>query len=250
MLNVNIENISVSVQGSFRELLSGISFSLPHNCVYTILGSNGSGKSTLIKSLTGLLDYRFYKVKGDVFFNQSNLLKIKSDELIKIRKKYIRYVFQDAIKSLDPLKKIKYYFDNSGGDIKKIDELLSQFQLPLYKTISEKHAYELSGGMLQRLNFVLALSAEPELIIVDEPTSAIDPRNSVLFLKAVKNFVKAGNNSALIVTQDLQFAEKISDKITLLKDGTITEFVDTNTFFSSDHSAYSSLINAYKELSR
>ncbi|MBS4033189.1 MAG: ABC transporter ATP-binding protein [Ignavibacterium sp.] len=250
MLNVNIENISVSVQGSFRKLLSGISFSLPHNCVYTILGSNGSGKSTLIKSLTGLLDYRFYKVKGDVFFNQSNILKIKSDELIKIRKKYIRYVFQDAIKSLDPLKTIKYYFDNSGGEIGKIDELLNQFQLPHYKTISEKHAYELSGGMLQRLNFVLALSAEPELIILDEPTSAIDPINSVLFLKAIRNFVKAGNNSALIVTQDLQFAEKIIDKITLLKDGTITEFVDTNTFFNSDHSANSSLINAYKELSR
>lgn len=250
MLEVKINTISLRVRESFKDLISDISFNLPANSVYTILGKNGSGKSTLIKSLTGLLDSRFYNVDGKSIWKGKDLLKSSSDQLIRIRREEIRYVFQDSINSLDPLKKIKYYFDNSGGDIEKIDELLSQFQLPHYKTISEKHAYELSGGMLQRLNFVLALSAEPELIFLDEPTSAIDPINSVLFLKAIRNFVIAGNNSALIVTQDLPFAEKISDKITLLKDGTITEFVDTNTFFNSDHSAYSSLFNAYKEFSR
>ncbi len=161
MLNVNIENISVSVQGSFRDLLSNISFSVPQNSVYTILGKNGSGKSTLIKSFTSLLDNRFYKVKGSVEWKNKNLLSLKSEELFNIRKNEMRYVFQDSINSLDPLKKVKYYFDNTECKKGKLEELLCEFQLPDYNSISERHPYELSGGMLQRLNFVLAFAINP-----------------------------------------------------------------------------------------
>lgn len=75
MLEVNINNISVRVQKSSKDLISGISFTLPSNSVYTILGKNGSGKSTLIKSLTGLLDSRFYKVDGKSVWKGKDLLK-------------------------------------------------------------------------------------------------------------------------------------------------------------------------------
>lgn len=248
MLNVNIQNISVSIQDKIKELLSGISFSIPPNSVYTILGKNGSGKSTLIKSLTGLLDSRFYTVKGEVIFNDIDLFRIEQEKLLDIRKNKIRYVFQDSINSLDPLKRIKYYFDNTNCSKDRIEELLENFQLPDYKSISEKHSYELSGGMLQRLNFVLTLSADPELIILDEPTSAIDPMNTILFLKEIKNFVSKEAKLALVVTQDLLFAEKASDKIALLNQGTMTDFIDTNSFFNSNDTGFSSLLDAYKEL--
>ena len=250
MLKVDIENISVSVQGSFKELLSGVLFSIPQNSVYTILGKNGSGKSTLIKAITCLLDSRFYRIKGRVEWKEQNLLTGKTDDLLKVRGKEIRYVFQDSLNSLDPLKKVKYYFDNTNCSTDHIVELIAEFQLPDYRSISEKHSYELSGGMLQRLNFVLALAAEPQLIILDEPTSALDSVNAVLFIKAVKSYVKEKSNSVLIVTQDLHFAEKLSDKIGLLNDGILTEFVDTNTFFNSDDPRFASLLEAYKELSR
>lgn len=250
MLSVNVENIFVKIQDSFKELLSGISFIVPENSVYTILGRNGSGKSTLIKSFTGLLDKRLYKITGNIQWNGSDLLNLKSGELLKIRKNEIRYVFQDSINSLDPLKKLKYYFDNSDCIKDRFAELLSQFQLPDYKSISEKHSYELSGGMLQRLNFVLALSNNPKLIILDEPTSAIDPMNAVLFIKAIKNYVNDAGNSVFIVTQDLLFAEKVSDKIGLLSNGTITEFVNTSVFFNSEDPRFVSSLEAYKELSK
>lgn len=248
MLKVYIENISVSVDGIFRKLLSDISFSVPNNSVYTILGKNGSGKSTLIKSLTGLLDKRFYKIKGTVEWNNVNLLTIELKELINIRKKELRFVLQDSLNSLDPLKKVKYYFDNTDYNKDELAKLLTEFQLPDYNSISEKHSFELSGGMLQRLNFVLALAAEPQLIILDEPTSAIDSVNSLLSLKAIKKYISKKNGSVLIVTQDILFAQKASDKIALLTDGALTEFVDTDHFFNSDDPRFSSLLNSYKTL--
>ncbi len=250
MLNVNIANISVSVQGSFRDLLSNISFSIPQNSVYTILGKNGSGKSTLIKSLTSLLDSRFYKVKGSVKWNDVNLLSLKSEELLNIRKNEIRYVFQDSINSLDPLKKVKYYFDNTECKKEILEELLYEFQLPDYNSMILMHPYELSGGMLQRLNFVLALAVNPQLIILDEPTSAIDSVNSLLSLKAIKNFVNKENNSALIVTQDILFAQKISNKISFLSEGTLTDFIEVDELMNSNDSHINSFLNAYKELSK
>lgn len=248
MLNVNIENISVSIQGSFKELVSDISISLPENSVYTILGKNGSGKSTLVKALTGLLDNRFYKVKGRVEWKGQDLLTIKSNELLKIRKSEIRYVFQDALNSLDTLKKLRYYFDNTNCSKKRFEELLEEFQLPDFKSVSERHSYELSGGMLQRLNFVLALAAEPQLIILDEPTSSVDVVNSLLSLIAVKKFVHHGNNSVLIITQDISFAQKASDKIAFLTDRTLSEFLNVNDFMNSDDDRLTTFIISYKEL--
>lgn len=250
MLEVKINSISSQVDGSYKDLISDISFNLPANSVYTILGKNGSGKSTLIKSLTGLLDPRFYRIAGSSIWKGNDLLKISSDELLRIRREEIRYVFQDSINSLDPLKKIKYYLINNHSSGDKTESLLSYFKLPSYNQISEMHSYELSGGMLQRLNFVLALFANPELIILDEPTSAIDDENISLALNSIKEFVKLKQNSVLIVTQDIFFAESVSDKIAFLGNGKLTEFISTSDFMSSNDHQLVNFLNAYKELSK
>lgn len=250
MLNANIKNISINLRSSFKDIMFNISFSIPVNSVYTILGRNGSGKSTLIKALSGMLDKRFYNIIGNVEWKGKDLLTIKSTELLKIRMNEIRYVFQDSLRSFDPLKRLKYYFDNCYSSQEQFENLLQEFQLPDYKSISEKYPYELSGGMLQRLNFVLALSAEPELLILDEPTSAIDPINSLLLLNAIQKMVLNKNNSTLIVTQDILFSEKISDKIAFLNEGSLTEFLDFEDFKKSDNQRLKSLINAYEELSK
>lgn len=248
MLSANIQNIFLDGQDISKVLLSGIRISLPGNSVYTILGKNGSGKSTLIKALTGLLDKRFYTISGEVLWKGKDLLSINQRELIIIRRKEIRYVFQDSLNSLDPLKKIKYYFDTSNISKNKIEELLAEFTLPEYDSIADKHPYELSGGMLQRLNFVLTLAVDPELIILDEPTSAIDSVNSLLAFKAIRKFVRGGDRSALIVTQDIFFAERVSDKIAFLENGSLTAFINTADFLRSGDNRIKNFVDAHKEL--
>lgn len=224
MLSADISKISILNSNEENILLKNISFNLDPNVIYTILGENGSGKSTLIKSLTLLPDRRFFRIDGKIFWNGKNLFEASEEELIMLRKNQIRYVFQDCINSFDPLKRISYYFDWMVEDSQQLNELLEYFNLPEQTELGKLYPYELSGGMAQRIAIVLAVVSKPKLLILDEPTSAADTAVINLLIHFLRDYVSDGNNSVLIVTQDLLFAEKVSDKIAEIKNHTLTEF--------------------------
>jgi len=248
MLNADIRSVTLHAENKNRIVLKNIKFDIIEGKVYTILGKNGSGKSTLIKSLTSLLPADLYEVDGNVLFEGTNLLQAPEKKLREIRKYNIRYVFQDASNSLDPLKKIKYYFDLSNISPLKIEELLLYFLLPDYKKLEELHSYELSGGMAQRLLIVLALLANPDLLILDEPTSGVDYAVMNLILLKIKNFVRDNNKSVLIVTQDINFAYKSSDYIAYLSDGSLTRFFTSNELLKLPDDKVKNFINSFKEI--
>ncbi len=231
MLNININEIRLNN----KPLLNNINFKLEENNIYTIIGPNGSGKSTLINSLTSLLDKKFYSVNGKVLFHNKELLSIRYDELLEIRRKYIKYVFQDAINCFDPLKKFEFYFNNFSKNVSDIESILSYFILPEKNKLFRLFPYEVSGGMAQRIAFALALLNDPEILILDEPTSGIDSAIANLFLLKIKQFASEKNHSVLLVTHDIKFAEKASHKIAFLANGSISQF----TSFDKFHSDYS-----------
>ncbi|MGB5289133.1 MAG: ATP-binding cassette domain-containing protein [Ignavibacteriaceae bacterium] len=249
MLNVDINSVSLLNEYRGRILLKSIKFDINKGKVYTILGKNGSGKSTLIKSLTALLPALQYEVKGKVLLNGTDLLNASEENLIAIRKSKIRYVFQDVANSLDPLKKIKYYFDLSNISPLKIEELLLFFLLPTYKKLSGLHSYELSGGMAQRLLIVLALLANPDILILDEPTSGVDYAVMNLILLKIKNFTRDNDKSVLIVTQDINFALKLSDQIAYLSEGNLTRFYNPDELLNSPDDKMKNFIHSFKEIS-
>ncbi|MHB8578412.1 MAG: ATP-binding cassette domain-containing protein [Ignavibacteriaceae bacterium] len=237
MLDVKIKNINLKERGT---LLSEINFSLELGKISTILGPNGTGKSTLIKSLTGLLDSRFYSIEGSVVFDKEDILSLNYPSLLDIRRNKIKYVFQDSINSFDHLMKFDYYFRRIAKDIPEADDLLEYFILPSPQKLFSLYPYEVSGGMAQRISFVLALLAHPQIIILDEPTSGIDSAISNLFLIKLKEFVTQNNHlngghdhSALLVTHDIMYAQKISDKIAFISEGKLSSFVDTQKFFEA-----------------
>lgn len=248
MLNVDINSVSLFSEGKKTILLQDIAFSIEKGKIFTILGKNGSGKSTLIKSLTNLLPSE-YKIDGKVIFNENNLLSCTAEKLMEVRRHNIRYVFQDAVNSFDPLKKIKYYFDLSNVSPLRIEELLLYFLLPEYKKLSGLHSYELSGGMAQRLLIVLALLANPDLLILDEPTSGVDYAVMNLILLKIKNFVRDNDKSVLIVTQDINFAIKSSDYMSYLSDGTLSQFFSTDELINSPDDNVKKLIDSFREIS-
>jgi len=249
MLKVNIENITLSNNSEKHFILSNIKFELFERKVYTILGKNGSGKSTLIKSLTGLLNDNIFLTRGTVLLDGKDILTCDAKNLQQIRKNKIRYVFQDAVNSFDPLRTFKYYFENSLADKNQIEKLLKYFLLPGYDEVSRLYPYEVSGGMAQRLSTVLAFAANPILIIFDEPTSGVDYAISNLLLLKLKDFIQKENRSALLVTQDINFVEKISDEITFLSDGTITQFKTKSDFFTQrENDVLNSFFSSHDEL--
>ena len=248
MLDINIKSVSILDEVGQNVLLKETRFDIKLGKVYIILGKNGSGKSTLIKSLTSLLS-KEYQIEGKVIFQNTDLLNCAEEKLREIRKQNIRYVFQDAANSLDPLKKIKYYFDLSNVSPLKIEELLQYFLLPRYKKLITLHSYELSGGMAQRLLIVLALLANPEILILDEPTSGVDYAVMNLILLKIKNFVRDNDKSVLIVTQDINFALKSSDYIAFLKSGTLSKFFTIDELFNSQDIEIKKFINSFEQIS-
>lgn len=224
MLRAQIKNISILNKNQQRTLLKDIFFEVYPNKVYTILGENGTGKSTLIKSFTLLLDKSEFKVDGKVFWKNNNIFEMSDEEILLLRKNEIRYVFQDSANAFDPLKNMNYYFDVFAKDNEKLSNLLEYFNLPSKQKLSKLYPYELSGGMAQRISIVLAVCANPQLLILDEPTSAADTAIINLLIHFLRDYVKKENNSALIVTQDLLFAQKVSDKMVLINENTLKEF--------------------------
>ena len=246
MLNIEISDLCIKNK---KKLLSNIQFKLEQNNIYTILGANGSGKTTFIKSLTDLLDKRFYSVTGKVTFEGRDIFTMEKEELLYLRKNKIKYLFQDAVSSFDHLKNFGYYFNFLVKNKDEIDPLLQYFFLPNSKELLKLYPYEVSGGMAQRINFVLALLTHPQLLILDEPTSGIDLAISNLFLLKLKDFVSKENNSALLVTHDLDFANKVSDKIAFLSEGKLTEFYSPEEFFKvKNYSDLEKFLNSHNQI--
>ena len=249
MLNVNIENLILHKENSKTILLNNLSLEFNKNQIYTIVGKNGTGKTTFIKSITGLLDKRFYTVNGKIIFEGRDLLSLGDKELKLIHKHKIKYVFQDARNSFDQLKKLRYYFNYLNRSSNEINDALAYFLLPELSELSDLYPYEVSGGMAQRISLALALLANPALIILDEPTSGVDSAIANLFLLKLKEFVKRDSCSVLLVTQDLSFANMISDKVALITNGKLTQFLPPNEFFKSQKNILADdLINSYLQL--
>ena len=251
MLEIIIKSLLLKHQNSFKTVLNNVSFTLPANNVYTIIGKNGSGKSTLIKSLTGLLDKRFYTLDGEILFNSKNILTLDQNELLEVRREKIKYVFQDAVNSFDHLKKIGYYFSKLINNNGETEDLLKFFLLPESNKLFKLHPYEVSGGMAQRISLVLSLLTHPEIIILDEPTSGIDSPIASLILLKLKEFVSINKNSVLLVTQDLLFAKRVSDRVAFLKDGSLTNFLPVSEFFNNEaNENLDSFLNSFTEISK
>ncbi len=248
MLSVSIKSIKIKNENSEKVILKDINFQSENNKINVILGKNGTGKSTLIKTLTRLLDERFYSISGSVLLDDKDILQLSQQELLDIRKTKIRYVFQDAINSFDSLKKIGFYFRDYKDD-DKLFLLLNDFILPEKDKLFKLYPYEVSGGMAQRILMVLALLKNPDILILDEPTSGIDTPISNLVLLKLREFVKNENKSVLLVTQDLLFAKNAGDRISFLSDGILTPFYNSKEFFEEQKiSASENFILAYNQL--
>jgi len=245
MYKVSINSVSVKDGNAFRPVLNNFSFTLAPNNIYTIVGKNGQGKSTLIRLFANLLDTKEWKVDACIENNGVNILSLPYSKLTELRQKEIHYVFQDPINSFDPLKKIGYYFTPYNNNLFSVEELFLFFKLPSAKEIFKLHSYELSGGMAQRISIALALLKDPALLILDEPTSGIDAETVDLLEQALVEFIKKPDKIILLITQELSFAKAVTNKIAMLINGMLTDFMPYDDFIQNNTDEIQSFIKAY-----
>ena len=213
------------------ELVKGVSFSVaPGECL-GILGESGSGKSMTAKAMLGLLD-RSFEVRGKVFFQGESLLEKDADALRRLRGSRICMVLQNPMSCFDPLYRIgeqmaETFREHTDWSASKIREeslsILSQMRIASAEEVLRKYPHQLSGGMLQRVMIGLAIKLRPDLIVCDEPTTAVDSISRYAIMQEFLR-IKAETGSAMIfISHDLGVLNMIADDLVVMHRGRITE---------------------------
>jgi peptide/nickel transport system ATP-binding protein len=197
---IEIEKLCIKTDD---KTLVNINFSIEKSTA--LVGQSGSGKSLTLKTLLGLLPN-----------NLNKEFSYKSD--FELEPKNIGYVPQNPFTSLSPLTKIK---DQFFCDLEKQDELLKLVDLE--PSMKNRFPMELSGGQLQRIVIAIALSTEPKILLLDEPTTALDTKNKKIIISLLKEIIAKLNLKVLFVTHDIFSIEDICEDILILKHGNIVE---------------------------
>jgi len=218
--------------------VDGVSFSVGKNEVFGIVGESGCGKSTLANAILNLIRPPCYVESGEVIFCGKNILKLKEEDLRRIRCKELSYIPQASMNSLNPVMKIgdqiidamMAHIDISKDEAReRAEKLLESVGLPA-ETMN-MYPHELSGGMKQRVIIAIATSLEPKLIIADEFTTALDvliQRKVIEFLEERRAAIKA---SAIIITHDIAVQAELVHKLAVMYAGRIVEISDVYKIF-------------------
>ncbi len=240
---LSVKDLHLTFKGKKKktEILKGVSFELEKGECLCIVGESGSGKTMTMKSIIGLLDNNF-TVTGEAFLGSTNLLTAKKEELRQIRGKQMTMILQNPMVCFDKLYRIDYqmaetfsaHTDWSKEEIHKQSvAILEKMQMPEPEEVLNKYPHQLSGGMLQRIMIGIALALNPEVLIADEPTTAID---TVTQHEIMKEFVrlKESGVTMIFITHDLGVASMIADRLIVMNKGNI---VDEGTFLDIKENA-------------
>ncbi len=222
--------------------VDGVSFDLGNGKSVGIVGESGCGKSTLGLALIRAIQGGSVE-SGEAFLDGKPLLGISDDEFSKtMRWKKISMVFQGAMNSLDPVFSVKAQFyevlkeHKYAGDAQKaIKDALAAVSLPL--SVLDNFPHELSGGMKQRVVIAMALLLGPELVIADEPTTALDVLVQAQIMSLLKE-LKKGGMSVMLISHDLGIVSEISDMVAIMYAGKIVEFGTLRDVYSNPRHPY------------
>ena len=234
---LKVENLNVTLRHRrvSKKLVEDVSFEVrPGECL-GILGESGSGKSMTVKSVLGLLDKNF-QVSGSAIFDGQDLLKETKEELRRLRGSRITMVLQNPMTCFDPLYRIgnqmaETFATHTSWNAQEIRsrclEILDQMRIRNGEEVLEKYPHQLSGGMLQRIMIGIAMALQPELLIADEPTTAIDAITQYEILEEFIRIKKQKNTAMLFITHDLGAISKVADHILVMNSGHV---VDSGSF--------------------
>lgn len=235
ILKVEHLNVTLHHRRASKKLVENVSFEVrPGECL-GILGESGSGKSMTVKSVLGLLDKNF-QVSGSAIFDGQDLLKESKEELRRLRGNRITMVLQNPMTCFDPLYRIgnqmaETFATHTSWNAQEIHtrslEILEQMRIRNGEEVLEKYPHQLSGGMLQRIMIGIAMALQPELLIADEPTTAIDAITQYEILEEFIRIKKQKNTAMLFITHDLGAISRIADRILVMNSGHV---VDSGSF--------------------
>ncbi len=228
-----------------KQVLFDVNFSLEKGEILCIVGESGSGKSSILYSIIGLLPPGS-KLEGSIKFKGKELLKLKEKERKSIRGKEIGMIFQEPSSYLDPLftvgsqvaETFAGHFPHRKGEAKpKAIEALRKAGIPKAEEKFNMYPHQLSGGLKQRVCIAIAIVCQPDLILADEPTTALDVSVQKRILSLFRKIREEGK-SVILVTHDFGVVAEVGDRVIVLKEGRIVEEGNVLEIFDSPKSEY------------
>ncbi|MGB2551963.1 ABC transporter ATP-binding protein [Campylobacter sp. MOP51] len=232
---LEVRNLEVGFESElgYTKAVNDVSFSLENNKTLCIVGESGSGKSVTSLSIMRLLDKEARIKRGEILFNGTNLLSLKESGMRNIRGSQIAMIFQEPMTSLNPSLTIGYQIDEAlklhqpnlskKARALKVIESLEMVGIKEPAKRIKEYAFKLSGGQRQRIMIAMAMVCKPQLLIADEPTTALDVTIQAQVIELMKDLQRANNMAILFITHDLGVVSNIADDVIVMYKGQIVE---------------------------
>lgn len=234
LLNIKGLRVSFLRDGEWNESVHGVSFEVPKGKTLGIVGESGSGKSVSNLAVMRLLNERQSRISADeITLDGKDILHLDEKDMHDIRGKRIAMIFQEPMTSLNPVFQCGFQVSEAILAHENITEeeakarvisLFKKVMLPRPEAIYKSYPHELSGGQKQRVMIAMALACNPEVLIADEPTTALDVTVQKEILKLLKELQKTENLSMIFISHDLGVVSEVSDDILVMHDGKVVEY--------------------------
>ncbi|AUJ24515.1 MULTISPECIES: ABC transporter ATP-binding protein [Virgibacillus] len=252
---LEIKNLKTSfrIDDNYYAAVDDVSLSVNKNETLAIVGESGSGKSALAFSVMGL--HTKAKIEGNIYVKGQDIVNIPASNLNKLRGNHMSMIFQDPLTALNPLMTVE---DQIGEALllhnrqlsktkrkERVIHLLNQVGIPRPEYTCEQYPHQLSGGMRQRVMIAIAIANKPELLIADEPTTALDVTIQAQILGLMNDLKEQMNTGVILITHDLGVVAEMADRVAVMYAGQIVEIADVYTLFQKPLHPYTrSLLNS------
>ncbi len=231
---VNIENLNVTFTGGARPVkaVNGVDLRVNRGEVVALIGESGSGKSVTLRSVLRLHNERRTTITGSIKVGELDVLKLSPSALTNFRGKTAAMIFQEPLLALDPVysvgaqivESIRRHENVTQADAhKRALELFERVRIPSPERRLDAYPHEMSGGMRQRAMIALALACKPQLLLADEPTTALDATVQIQVLLLLRELQREFGLSVIFVTHDIGAAVEVADRIAVMYAGRIVE---------------------------
>ena len=250
LLKINNLSIDYKVKDGYLSAVDKINLTINKGEIFALVGESGCGKSTIAHSLLQLLPAKNTVISGEAIFKDENLVNMSAKKIEHVRGKEISMIFQNPLDSLNPVFKVGNQVQEAIllDKVNKIDawnkviDLFKQVKMPDAEERANSFPHELSGGMRQRVMIAMMLSRNPELLIADEPTTALDVTIEAQILEILKQLRDNYDTAIMLITHNFGLVAEIADKIGVMYAGEMIEMGDVYEIFKNPIHPYTKLL--------
>lgn len=244
---LKVDNLSVQIQGSGQMAVDQVSFTVERGQTFALVGESGSGKSMTALAILRLLPEAARIVSGQVQVDQTDVFSLTEAQMRSVRGRKVAMIFQEPATCLNPvltigdqlMESLRAHTDHQGTALKqRAIQWLDRVGIPNAAQRFNEYPFQFSGGQRQRIMIAMTLAGEPDILIADEPTTALDVTVQAQILQLLSDIQKELGLTVLLITHDLAVVQQVADTVALMRHGKIVEIANKADFFAAPKHEY------------